>query len=323
VAEGRKVMDIRLFYTTTSNVNSTMLPAKTVEIVLTEEAEIYCERRGDGPLLLLITGAMGDAGYYSYAADILAKEFTVVTYDRRCNSRSTGDRTVDMTMAQQARDAAAIVSVMGFGKALVFGSSGGGGFIALELAASRPDLVNFLIAHEAPIIEVLPDAEKWRSLNNDIYVKSQKEGWKVALADFMGSLVNAPSIAFPPDLKERVYGNIGFFFKHEFKSLIGHVPDFKRIQENGVDMVVAVGAESDDAYYERSTREIASRLGCACVKFPGQHCLLYHVRRVFKCRKKHDKPKREQETLVVLMKQNTFVILCRYQVTAFDIKKHF
>ena len=42
------------------------------EKVISEDAEIYCERRGDGPLLLLIHGAMEDAGFYSSAADILA-----------------------------------------------------------------------------------------------------------------------------------------------------------------------------------------------------------------------------------------------------------
>ena len=47
------------------------------EKVLTDGAEIYCERRGNGPILLLIHGAMEDAGYYSSAADILADKFTV------------------------------------------------------------------------------------------------------------------------------------------------------------------------------------------------------------------------------------------------------
>jgi hypothetical protein len=69
-----------------------MKPIQTIEKVISEEAELYCECRGSGPLLLLITGGMGDAGFYSSAADILANEFTVLNYDRRCNSRSTGDR---------------------------------------------------------------------------------------------------------------------------------------------------------------------------------------------------------------------------------------
>ena len=61
----------------------------TKEKVITEGAEIYCERRGNGPLLLLMAvSGMEDAGFYSSAAfDILAGKFTVVSYDRRCNSR--------------------------------------------------------------------------------------------------------------------------------------------------------------------------------------------------------------------------------------------
>ena len=74
------------------------MAAQTKEKVITEGAEIYCERRGSGPLLLLITGAMEDAGFYSCTADILAEKFTVVSYDRRCNSRSSGNRNVDMTV---------------------------------------------------------------------------------------------------------------------------------------------------------------------------------------------------------------------------------
>jgi hypothetical protein len=67
--------------------------------------------RDRGPLLLLITGGMGDAGFYSSAADILANEFTLLNYDRCCNSRSTGDLSTDMIVAQQARDATAIIFV--------------------------------------------------------------------------------------------------------------------------------------------------------------------------------------------------------------------
>ena len=55
--------------------------AQTKEKVITEGAEIYCERRGSGPLLLLITGGMGDAGFYSSSANILTERFTVVSYN--------------------------------------------------------------------------------------------------------------------------------------------------------------------------------------------------------------------------------------------------
>jgi pimeloyl-ACP methyl ester carboxylesterase len=162
-----------------------MKPGPIKEKVIAEGAEIYCERRGNGPLLLLITGGMGDAGFYSSAADILADVFTVVSFDRRCNSRSTGDQTTDMTVAQQARDAAAIIKAMRNDKAIIFGSSGGG-IIGLELAAAKPEVIDFLIVHEPPVIELLPaaDAEKWRTFLYNIYIKNMREGWEAALLTF-------------------------------------------------------------------------------------------------------------------------------------------
>jgi pimeloyl-ACP methyl ester carboxylesterase len=76
------------------------MSAQTKQKVITDGAEIFCERRGNGHLLvLLIHGAMEDAGFYSSAANILAEKFTVVSYDRRCNSRSSGNRDADMTVA--------------------------------------------------------------------------------------------------------------------------------------------------------------------------------------------------------------------------------
>jgi pimeloyl-ACP methyl ester carboxylesterase len=51
--------------------------------------QLYYELRGSGPPLLLIMGATGDAGHFATVADQLADELTVLTYDRRGNSRSS------------------------------------------------------------------------------------------------------------------------------------------------------------------------------------------------------------------------------------------
>jgi pimeloyl-ACP methyl ester carboxylesterase len=253
------------------------MSAQTKERVITEGAEIYCERRGNGPLLLLITGGMGDAGFYSSAADILSNEFTVLNYDRRCNSRSTGDRRIDMTVSQQASDAAAIIKAMRNDKAIIFGSSGGG-IIGLELAAAKPEVIESLIVHEPPVIELLPavDADKWRSFHHDIYMKNLHEGWQAALSEFTATLIGAPDIPFPSDLNERVCGNMDFFFRHEYKAFVQYIPDVKRIRENKVKMVTAVGRDSDDSQYVQSTRALASKVHCECIEFPGQHDVSFY-----------------------------------------------
>jgi pimeloyl-ACP methyl ester carboxylesterase len=250
--------------------------------VLNEGAEIYCERRGNGPVLLLIHGAMEDAGYYSSAADILADKFTVVSYDRRCNSRSSGDRSVEMTVAQQARDAASIIKATGGGKAVVVGRSGGA-IVGLELATTKPELIDFLIVYEAPVIEILPkdDAEKWRSFVRSIYTKSQHEGSQVAQTEFMGSLINVPDYPIPPDLNERLSGNVDFFFEHELRSFFGYLPNIEIIKKNNVQMVTAIGRDSNNAYYVQAMRALAARLGCENIEFPGHHDISLWMPREF------------------------------------------
>jgi len=54
-------------------------------------ATLYHEVRGSGPVLLLICGGVYDAAGYAALADRLADRYTVVTYDRRGNSRSPLD----------------------------------------------------------------------------------------------------------------------------------------------------------------------------------------------------------------------------------------
>jgi pimeloyl-ACP methyl ester carboxylesterase len=240
--------------------------------VITEGAEIYYELRGKGPLLLLIHGAMEDAGFYSSAADILAEKFTIVSYDRRCNSRSTGNRNVDMSVAQQARDAASIIKAMGLDKAIVVGRSGGA-IIGLELAATSPELIDFLIVHEAPVIKLLPEleAQRWRTFVDGIYTKSRREGWQAAQSEFMSSLINVPDTPYPPDLNERLSGNVDFFFKHEFKAFYKYQPSIESLRNNNVEMVTATGRDSDDVYYVQATRALADKIRCENVEFQGHH----------------------------------------------------
>jgi pimeloyl-ACP methyl ester carboxylesterase len=59
--------------------------------VHSEGADIVYDYQGTGPLLLMISGGGGDAERYALISAILAEEYTTVSYDRRGNSRSTGD----------------------------------------------------------------------------------------------------------------------------------------------------------------------------------------------------------------------------------------
>jgi pimeloyl-ACP methyl ester carboxylesterase len=62
--------------------------AYTKDFVVANTVRLYYEMCGVGPAVLFIAGSTGDAGNFTRTADLLADEFTVVTYDRRGNSRS-------------------------------------------------------------------------------------------------------------------------------------------------------------------------------------------------------------------------------------------
>src|SRR5262249_25636276 len=90
-------------------------------------ARLYYERRGTGPLLLLLIGSPMDSTGFAALAGPLAGKYTVVTYDPRGLGDSTRDDTGDVTPEQQASDVHQLVSALGGGPADVFGSSCGGG----------------------------------------------------------------------------------------------------------------------------------------------------------------------------------------------------
>src|SRR5690349_17429134 len=102
--------------------------------------DLYCEVRGDGPAVLFISGATGDAGHFEKVAERLSDEFMAITYDRRGNSRSpkpTGWTTT--SNAEQADDAAGLIEALQLKPAAVVGNSGGAA-IALELLLRHPTL---------------------------------------------------------------------------------------------------------------------------------------------------------------------------------------
>jgi pimeloyl-ACP methyl ester carboxylesterase len=151
-------------------------------------ATLYYEVRGSGPVLLCISGGPTDAGMFTDLAGRLADRYAVVTYDQRGHSRSPLDSVQeDIPIAVHADDAAAILGAVGTEPAYVYGNSGGG-TIGLELVARHPGLVRTLVAHETFLMELLPDAERWRSEFDDIAEIYRDDGVMAATGKF-GSIV--------------------------------------------------------------------------------------------------------------------------------------
>src|SRR5437588_5094460 len=109
------------------------------------------------PPLVMIGQPMDASGFRSLASYF--PDRTVITYDPRGLGRSTrNDGRVDNVPTVQADDVHAVIRALGAGPVELFASSGGA-VTALALVAAYPDDVLTLVAHEPPLIRVLPDAE--------------------------------------------------------------------------------------------------------------------------------------------------------------------
>jgi pimeloyl-ACP methyl ester carboxylesterase/DNA-binding transcriptional MerR regulator len=250
-------------------------------------ADLYFERRGDGPPLLMITGGGGDCAYYSAIAGILARDYTVITYDRRGNSRSRlRGAPARLTMAEQSADAVAVLRACGFRSAAIFGNSGGA-TIALDLAARDPQAAHTVVAHEPPVPRVLPAAGDYLSIFDEVEQVLHAQGWQAAFTLFQvrighqdpdrPELITAlldPARVFPPgpelDVMTRVCGNWEYMLRYEMRPFIDYEPDLGQIAASGVRVVLAAGSESDEIG-RRTCTAIAGRLGAEFAEFPGGH----------------------------------------------------
>lgn len=275
-----------------------MTTTMTAGMAKGDGAGLYFERRGDGPPLLLITGGGGDAGYYSTLADLLAQQFTVLTYDRRGNSRSLLQHDpVSITLAGQSADALAVLQACGFTSARVFGNSGGA-IVALDLAARHPEAVDAVVPHEPPLPRVLPDAADFLAVYDEIDRVLATDGWRAAFTLFqvrvghltaaqqqatMAVLLDPASVLAPGphlELMTRVSGNWEYLTRFEMQSFVRYRPDLDRIAGYRVPVALAAGEDTialarrgdlpDDPFH-LPCATIADRLGAELATFPGGH----------------------------------------------------
>jgi len=263
------------------SVQDTAITGIRTDQVHVEGDDLVFDVRGSGSPVILLPGTPGDAAAYSLIADPLASEHTVITYDPRGFGRSTGRQPRRHEIGQQAGDVVAVLRAAGFDHALVFGNSAGAE-VGLELAMNHADAVEGLVAHEPPILRVLPDAESFQARIAEIYRTAWVEGSKPAFFDFL-LLTQLPFNAGKPFSQAEIdavrpnvdalpgLDFVDFYVKYQMLPLTNYKPDIGLIRSNGVNVVAAAGEESLDLPFGRTSRQLAEELSAPFVTFPGHH----------------------------------------------------
>lgn len=251
-------------------------------------ATLYYEVRGSGPVLLLICGGIYDAAGFAGLAGPLADRYTVVTYDRRGNSRSPIDGPPERQRVEtHADDASRLLAEVAGGPAFVFGNSSGAQ-IGLELAARHPEQVRAVVAHEPPLLTLLPDADHWETVMADVERAYRDGGVGPAMETFGAALgmgggeeegpteEGLAGEQEPPnpemlEMFARFEKNTDFFVGYEVPGFGRYEPDVEALRGSSVRIVPAAGEESAGEPPHRAALELAERLGTSAEIYPGDH----------------------------------------------------
>lgn len=243
-------------------------------------ASIYYELRGSGPLLAVLGAPMGAAGF-ARLADLLAADFTVLTYDPRGSGRSTVTNRIQPTPPEAlAEDVSRVLAAMTDQPVPIFGSSGGGS-TGLALVAMHPEQVRVLVAHEPPVFRLLANAEDELASVDRIYDTYRRAGGAAAMRQFLltigvlgekGSrqLESSPEPE-PVPAPDVPADDNDFFYANQLRQTAQFAPDLAALGAAPTRIVVGVGAASGGQLAHRTGLALADQLGLEPVTFPGDH----------------------------------------------------
>jgi pimeloyl-ACP methyl ester carboxylesterase len=124
--------------------------AAAIDIVSSKDGTtIAFDRVGAGPPVILVVGAFNTRSTGAPLAEVLASDFTAVTYDRR--GRGDSGDTAPYAIEREIEDLDALIEAVG-GRAAVFGYSSGAG-LALKAAAAGSAVSRLAMYDLPPVID--------------------------------------------------------------------------------------------------------------------------------------------------------------------------
>jgi pimeloyl-ACP methyl ester carboxylesterase len=252
-----------------------------------EDVELVYDVHGalptaDGrPPLVLIGQPMDASGFGALVAEL--PDRTTVTYDPRGLGRSVRkDGRVDNDPDVQAGDVRAVIDALAAGPVDVFASSGGA-VTALALVTAHAEVVKTVVAHEPPLLSLLPDAEAAVRAQDLVRACYEEAGWGAGMAAFIAQtswkgefsddyfaqpVPDPASLGMPVDDD----GSRGDpLLSDRSLAVTRYRPDVAAIDAAAPRVVIAVGEESRDVVTGRCAVATAELLGQEVTVFPSHH----------------------------------------------------
>jgi len=240
-------------------------------------ARLYYETHGNGPLMLMVPGANGEADLFKRVMDHLAAHYTVVTYDRRGFSRShlDGPQDDDHRLETDADDVRRLIEHVSDEPAIVFGSSSGG-VVVLDVLTHHPSVVRTLVPFEPAAVRQLPDGQTWVDFFCGLYDLYRQSGMEPALQTFRAQTFaesDQQVMVRARDPKNGAYShaNATYWFEHELRQYPAVDLDLDALKAHADRIVPMAGRESRGHPCYEVNVELGKKLGRDVIELPGGH----------------------------------------------------
>jgi len=259
---------------------------KTLTVEAPDASLVYDVRLPIAPAagrspLMMVGHPMDASGFGALAA--FFRDRTVITYDPRGLGRSTwhGGRGI-RTPEKNAEDIHRIIEALEVGPVDLFGSSGGA-VNALALVTAHPDDVGTLVAHEPPLLALLPDSDRAFAAQRAVQAAYRDKGWGHGMAAFIAMTswsgeftVDFASRAAPdpaslglPDDDDGSRGDP--LLSGASDPIAAYRLDVAALSAVPTRVVIAVGVESRGLLTWRTSVAAAQGLGREATIFPSHH----------------------------------------------------
>ena len=186
---------------------------------------LFWEMNGDkGEPIIMVHGSWGDHHNWDAVVPELAKNFRVVTYDRRGHSQS--ERPAGQGFVREdVDDLAALINYLKLTPANIAGNSFGA-IISLKLASQDPELFKTMVIHEPPLFTLLegqPDAAIALQIVGErinAVIRLLKQG-----KDKEGAELFVETIAFGPDTWKSLPGQLQQTFIYNASTWLDEMQD--------------------------------------------------------------------------------------------------
>jgi pimeloyl-ACP methyl ester carboxylesterase len=182
----------------------------------------------------------------------------------------------DARLAADGDDVASLLTHLGAaGHGFVFGNSSGA-LVAMKFLLDHPNTAVKAIAHEPPVVKVLPDADRWRDFFYRDYDEFAQSGMPAGMKMFVEHIVSpvdAEMISMGDDPSPVRKTNAQYWVEHELRQYPNYDWDLEAIgaQQGTLMLAVGEGSLADHQWTSRSSLILAQRCGLPLLQVPGYH----------------------------------------------------